>query len=111
MAASGQITSGYWAALLIGVLLLVTFVAIASAGIMHVFRACRNKTARRPTDGLSDLAPLDVGPSLWRCQALSAEAITVRQLLSAGIDAEAYQLRTSELAWQAVCESRPGHNA
>src|ERR1700746_1216369 len=99
MAASGQITSGYWAALLIGVLLLVTFVAIASAGIMHVFWACRNKTARRPTDERSSIATWHGVPSLWRCQALSAEAITVRQLLSAGIDAEAYQLRTSELAW------------
>ena len=111
MAASGQVTSGHWAAVLIGVLLLVTFIATTTAGIMHVYRARRNETAHQPTDGLSDLLPSDMGASLWRCQALIAEAIIVRQRLSGEIDAETYQARMNELARQAISERRPQRNA
>jgi hypothetical protein len=82
MAASGQSMSGYWAAVVIGVLLLLTFVATTTAGIMHVCRARRNKRAHQPSDGFSDLVALGMGVSLWRCQALIAEAVIVRQRLS-----------------------------
>jgi hypothetical protein len=111
MAASGQITSGYWAALLIGVLLLLTFVATTTAGIMHVYRARRNETVQQPTAGLSDLSQSGMGASLWRCQALIAEAIVVRQRLSGEIDAETYQIRMNELARQATPERRSQRNA
>jgi hypothetical protein len=111
MGASGQITSGYWAALLIGVLLLLTFVATTTAGIMHVYRARRNETAHQATAGLSDLSPSGMGASLWRGQALIAEAIVVRQRLSGEIDAETYQIRMNELARQAISERRSQRNA
>ena len=111
MAASGHSTSGYWAALLIGVLLLFTFVATTTAGIMHVYRARRNENPQQPTAGLSDLSPSGIGASLWRCQALIAEAIVVRQRLSGEIDAETYQIRMNEIARQATSERRPQRNA
>ncbi len=114
MAASGQITSGYGAALLIGVLLLLTFVATTTAAIMHAYRARRTKTKQtkhQPTDGLSDLLPSGMGASLWRCQALITEALIVRQRLSGDIDAETYQARMNALAHQAISERRPQRNA
>jgi hypothetical protein len=52
-----------------------------------------------------------MGPSLWRCQALIAEAIVVRQRLSGEIDAETYQIRMNELARQATPVRRPQRNA
>lgn len=111
MAASGQNTSGYWAALLIGVLMLHTFVATTTAGIMRAYRARRNETAHQPTDGLADLVPSGMGASLRRCQALIAEAVIVRQRLSGEIDTETYQARMNELARQAISERRPERNA
>jgi hypothetical protein len=112
MVASGQIISGYWAALLIGVLLLLlTFVVTSTSGIMHVYRGRRNETAQRPTDGLSDLVPLGMVASLWRCQALITEAVIVRRRLSGEIDAETYQIRMNELARQTILERRPERNA
>jgi hypothetical protein len=111
MAAPRQFTSGHWAALLIGVVLLLIFVATAAAAIMRVYRVRRDEAAFRSTDGLSDLAPWGVGASLWRCQALIGEAIVVRQRLSGQIDAETYQIRMNELARQAIPERRPQRNA
>jgi len=105
------VRAGHWAALLIGVLLLLTFVATTTAGIMHVYRARRNETAHHPTDGLSDLVALGMGASLERCWALIAEAVIVRQRLSGEIDAETYQIRMNELARQAISERRPQRNA
>jgi hypothetical protein len=111
MATSGQVTSGHWAALLIGVVLLVTFVATTTAAIMRAYRARRDETALQSTDGISHLAAVGMGASLWRCQALIAEAIVVRQRLSGEIDAETYQIRMNELARQATSEHRPQRNA
>jgi hypothetical protein len=111
MAASGQITSGNGAALLIGVLLLLAFVATTTARIMHAYRARGNETADQPEDGLSDLLPSGTGPSLRRCQALITEALIVRQRLSGEIDAETYQVRMNALARQAISERRPRRNA
>jgi hypothetical protein len=111
MAASGQTTSGYWAAVLIGVSLLLTFVATTTAGIIHAYRARRNDTAHQATDGLSDLSPSGMGASLRRSQALIAEAIVVRQRLSGEIDAETYQIRMNKLARQAISERRSQRSA
>jgi hypothetical protein len=111
MAASGQVTSGYWAAVLIGVVLLVTFIATTTTGIMRVYRARHNEAGLQPIDGLSDLVSSGMGPSLGRCQALIAEAVIVRQRLSGEIDAETYQIRMNELARQAISERRPQPNA
>ena len=111
MAASGHTTSGHWAALLIGVLLLLTLVATTTARIMHAYRARGNETAHQLPDGLSDLLPSGAGPSLWRCQALISEALIVRQRLSGEIDAETYQARMNALARQAITVRRPQRNA
>lgn len=105
MASSGQVTSGYWAAVLMGMVLLLTFVATTTA------RARRSETAPQPSDGLSDLLPSGMGASLWRCQALIAEAVVVRQRLSGEIDAETYQIRMNELARQAISDRRSQPNA
>ncbi len=110
MAASGQVTSGYWAAVLLGVVLLLTFVAATTARIARAYRARRNETAPQPGDGLSDLLPSGMAVSLWRCQALIAEAVVVRQRLSGEIDAETYQIRMNELARQAISERRSQPN-
>ena len=111
MAPSGQITSGYWAALLIGVLLLLTFVAAMAGDVVRAYRARRYETAHEPTDGLFDLLSSGMGASLWRCQALITEALIVRQLLSGEIDAETYQIRMNELARQSTPVRRPQRNA
>jgi len=71
MAASGQTTSGYWAALLIGVLLLLIFVATTTGDVVHAYRARRNETPHQRTDGLPDLPASGMGASLLRCQASS----------------------------------------
>jgi hypothetical protein len=110
MAGSGQVTSGYWAAVLIGVVLVLIFVATTTAGMMHVYRARHTEPALQPTDGLSDLLPSGTGASLWRCQALIAEAVIVRQRLSGEIDAETYQIRMNDVARQANSERRPQPN-
>ncbi|WP_156685589.1 hypothetical protein [Mycobacterium sp. Marseille-P9652] len=110
MAASGHTTSGYGAALLIGVLLLLALVASTTARIMHAYRARGNETADELPDRLSDQLPSDMGPSLWRCQALIAEAIIIRQRLSGEIDAETYQTRMNALACQASSARRPQRN-
>ncbi len=111
MAAPGQVTSGYWAAVLIGVVLLVTFIATTTTGIMRVYRARHNETGLQPTGGLSDLLPSRKGASLRRCQALIAEAVIVRQRLPEEIDAETYRVRMNELAHLAISERRPQPNA
>jgi len=111
MAASGQTTSGYWAALLIGVLLLLIFVATTTGDVVHAYRARRNETPHQRTDGLPDLPASGMGASLLRCQALITEALIVRQLLSGEIDAETYQIRMTELARQSTPVRRPQRNA
>jgi hypothetical protein len=51
-----------------------------------------------------------MGASLWRCRALIAEAVIVRQRLSGEIDAETYQIRMNELARLAISDRRPERN-
>ena len=107
MAGYGQITSGYWPAVLIGVVLLLTFVATTTAGIIHAYRARRHETADQPNDGLSDLLQSGMGASLWRCRALLEEAVIVRLRLSGEIDAETYRARMNDLARRAFAERGP----
>lgn len=110
MAASGQVTSGSWGAVLIGAVLLLTLAVTTSAVIARAFRARRRETALQPGDELFDLLPSGMGASLLRCQALIAEAVIVRQRLSGSIDAETYQIRMNELARQATPERRSRPN-
>ena len=111
MAAYGQITSGYWPAMLMGVVLLLIFVATTTAALMRGYRHRRKETAPQPTAGLSEPLPSDMDASLWRCWALIAEALIVRQRLSGEIDAETYRARMNDLARQAIPERHPQRNA
>ncbi|OJZ76221.1 hypothetical protein BRW65_02005 [Mycobacterium paraffinicum] len=111
MAVSGQIASGHWAAFLIGVALLLTLLATTAAGLMRVHRARRSATTSPPTERAPDPLPSTMGASLWRCQALIAEAVVARQRLSGQIDAETYRIRMNELARQFNSERRPQRNA
>jgi hypothetical protein len=52
-----------------------------------------------------------MGAGLWRCRALIAEALIVRQRLSGEIDAETYQARMNGLARDSIPERRPQRNA
>lgn len=107
MARYGQITSGYWPTVLIGVVLLLTLVATTIGAIVRGCRPRRKETAPEPTAWLSDPLPSGMGPSLWRCRALLEEAVTVRLLLSGAIDAETYRARMNGLARQSITEPRP----
>jgi hypothetical protein len=111
MAAYGQITSGYWPAMLIGVVLLLTFVATTTAAVTRGYRRRREETAPKRTVGLFGPLPLDMGASLWRCGVLLEEAVIVRQRLSGTIDAETYQARMSDLARQVAPEGHSQRNA
>ena len=97
--------------MLIGVVLLVIFVAATGAAIVRVYRARIDETALQSSNGISDVVRSAAGPSLWRCQALIAEAIVVRQRLAGQIDAETYQIRMNELARQATSEHGRKRNA
>ena len=108
MAAYGQITSGYWPAMLIGVVLLLTFAA--TEAVMRSYRPRRKEAAPEPTVQLSDPLPSDMSASLWRCRALIEEALIVRQRLSGKIDAETYQAHMNDLARQTVPERPPQRN-
>ena len=102
MAAYGQIISGHRSALLIGVVLLLTFVATTIVAVPRRYRARRHDTAPQPTAGLSGPSLSDMGASLGRCRLLIEEALIVRQRLSGDIDAQTYQARMTDLARQAV---------
>jgi hypothetical protein len=97
--------------MLMGVVLLLNFVATTIAALMHGHRARRKEMVREPTGRLSETPPPDMGASLWRCQALIAEALIVRQRLSEEIDAETYQARMNDLARQPIPQRRPQRNA
>ena len=111
MAAYGQITSGYWSATLIGVLLLLAFIATTIVAVTRRYRAHRKDTAPEPAAGLAGPVPSDTSAPLGRCWVLIAEAVIVDQRLSGEIDAETYQARMTDLAWQAVVERRLQRNA
>jgi len=97
--------------MLMGVVLLLSFVATTIVALMRGHRARRKETVREPTGRLSEKPPPDMGDSLWRCRALIAEALVVRQRLSGEIGAETYQARMNDLARQATPERRPQRNA
>ena len=110
MAAYGQITSCYGPAMLIGVVLLLTFVATTIAVIIRGYRLRGKETAPEPTASLS---PIAVGHD---CEPLAVsevdrEALIVRQRLSGKIDAETYQAHMNNLARQAILERRSQRNA
>ena len=98
-------------ATLMGVVLLLSFVATTIAALMRGHRARRKEMVQEPTGRLSETPPSDMGAGLWRCRALIAEALIVRQRLSGEIDAETYQARMNGLARDSIPERRPQRNA
>ena len=97
--------------MLMGVVLLLSFVATTIAALMRGHRARRKETVQEPTARLPETPPSDMGAGLWRCRALIAEALIVRQRLSGEIDAETYQDRMNGLARDSIPERRPQRNA
>ena len=107
----GQITSGYWLAVVIGTVGLLILIMCTIAAVRHEVRRRRDATTllsvlRRPDEPAGE-----AGDPPLRCWALIAEAIIVRERLLGEIDAETYRTRMNDLARQAIPERRPQHNA
>ncbi|MFD8495805.1 hypothetical protein [Amycolatopsis sp. NPDC059657] len=96
MAAYGQVTTGYWPAVVIGMVLLVILIATTSVTVRRARRRRRATSAAPaapPTTATSDAdAPYP------RCRALIAEALIVRERVSGQIDAATYQARMKDVA-------------
>ncbi len=110
MVGSGQMPSGNWVAVLIGVALLITFIATTITRFGRAYAARHHQTGLQHADELSDLLPSRTDASLWRCRALIVEALVVRARLSGEIDAQTYQIRMNELARQDIFQRRPQRN-
>jgi hypothetical protein len=107
----GQVTSGYWPAVVIGTVELLILIMYTIAAVRHEVRRRRDASTL-----LSVLLPPDelageAGDPPLRCWALIAEAIIVRERLSGEIDAETYRARMNDIARQAIPEHRPQRNA
>jgi hypothetical protein len=107
----GQVTSGYWPAVVIGTLELLILIMYATASVWHEVRRRRDASTLLSVLGRPDQLAGEAGDPPPRCWALIAEAIIVRERLSAEIDAETYRTRMNDLARQANPERRPQHNA
>lgn len=96
IAASGQVTTGYWPAVMIGIVLLV--IAIVS---LIGARRTAVKRARRWRRDVKVAAPVESLPEAdipyERCRGLIAEALIVRDRVSGQIDAATYQARMKDL--------------
>jgi len=107
----GQVTSGYWPAVVIGTVELLILIMYITAAVRHQMRRRRDartllSVLRRPDEPAGE-----AGDPPLRCWALIAEAIIVRERLSGEIDAETYRTRMNDLARQAIPERRPQRNA
>ena len=110
MEAYGQVTTGYWLAVVIGAVLLLTLILSTTAAVMRRRRPHRRHTAQ-PAVRPFGAAPSDVDVPVERCRGLIAEALTIRERMSGQIDAETYQARMKDLAWEASREGRAHRNA
>ena len=112
MEAYGQVTTGYWPAVLTGAaVLLLTLIVTTTAAAMRRRRPHRKHTAVEPAVRPFGAPPSDVDMPVERCRGLIAEALTIRERMSGQIDAETYQARMKDLAWQASREGRAHRNA
>ena len=107
----GQVTSGYWPAVVIGTVELLILIMYTIAAVRHEVRRRRDATTLLSVLGRPDELAGEAGDPPLRCWALIAEAIIVRERLSGEIDAETYQTRMNDLARQAIPERRPQRNA
>ena len=104
MEAYGQVTTGYWPAVLTGAVLLLTFIVSMTAAVMRRRRPHRKHTTVEPAVRPFGAPPSDVEVPVGRCRGLIAEALIVRDRLSGQIDAETYQARMKDLVSQTVDE-------
>ncbi|GAA4488524.1 hypothetical protein GCM10023094_48530 [Rhodococcus olei] len=96
-AAYGQVTTGYWPVVVIGIVLL----SLAATAIVTVRCARRRHdaaTLSASTAPPTAVPSTDVDDPYTRCRALIAETLIVRERVSGQIDAATYQARMNELA-------------
>lgn len=97
IAAYGQVTTGYWPAVIIGAMLLLALIAttiVAVRSRRHRRRAATPPTSAAPSTAVS---PEDADVPHERCRVLIAEALIVRDRVSGRIDAATYQARMTDL--------------
>ncbi|MEU5260119.1 hypothetical protein [Amycolatopsis sp. NPDC021455] len=87
-AAYGQVTTGYWPAVVIGVALLLVLVVTTIVAVRRWHRAATSSAPAVPGDA-------DVPRE--RCRVLIAEALIVRERVAGRIDAATYRTRMSDL--------------
>lgn len=111
VAAYGQVSTGYWPALVIGTVLLGAGAAYLVAALRRALR--RHQAANAPRVLTRPLPEpwQEAATPIQRCRGLIAEALIVRDRLSGQIDAYTYRDRMSGLALKAAYERRPHHDA
>lgn len=106
----GQVTGGYWPAVVIGAVELIILIMYATPAMRERLRHRDASTPVPAIRGCDELSG-EADKPLQRCRALIAEAVVVRQRLSGEIDAETYRARMNDLARPAIPERRPQRNA
>ncbi len=93
----GQVTSGYWPAVVIGTVELPILIMYTAGAVRHEVRRRRHASALLSVFRRPDELAGEAGDPLLRCWALIAEAIIVRERVSGQIDAATYQARMKDL--------------
>jgi hypothetical protein len=106
MGASGQATTGYWLAALIGAVLLLTFIVSMTTAVVR--RRLRHHRHAAPEPAVRSFGepPSDADVPAARCRGLIAEAFIVPERMSGQIDTGTYQARMNDLAQEARREGR-----
>lgn len=111
IAAYGQVSTGKWIALVIGIVLLVIaiadVIAEARAAVRRVRRMRRGVAASAAAARPSGEPWQEIEVPRARIRALIAEAIIVRERLSGQIDAATYQARMKDLVSGDRSSARP----
>jgi hypothetical protein len=103
----GQVTSGYWPAVVFGTVELLILIMYTTAAVRHEVRRRRGASTLLSVLRRPDELPGEAGDPPLRCWALIAEAIIVRERLSGETDAETYRTRMNDLARQASRSAVP----
>jgi hypothetical protein len=106
----GQVSSGYWPAVVIGTVELLILILYTTAAVRREVRRRRDPSTVLSVLPRPDELAGEAGDPPLRCWALIAEAIIVRERLSGQIDAETYRTRMNDLVRQAIPERRPQRN-
>lgn len=111
MEAYGQVTTGYWPAASIGAVLLLTLILSTTRAVIRRRRSRYKDAAVEPAVRPFGAPPSDVDVPVERCRGLITEALTIRERMAGQIDAQTYQARMKDLAWEASREGRAHRNA